>query len=73
MEIVVRKDGELWSAYDDSHKIVSGKCKSCVVNLLKKLTKNSKKYTTITIIDERKITFRTGERVDADAHSDPQI
>ena len=56
-----------WSCYSDNKIIASSKCRSCVVKIIIKLTKNSTKYNELSVYDKDgslKATYRLGEAND---------
>lgn len=70
-EITIKKRGELWSAHTGEKIVASSVCRPCVVKLLLSLTKKSKHYKKIHVLDENDklvMTYLTGVR-DEDVHS----
>lgn len=50
-EIIVHRENDRWSAFSEGRRIVSSKCKPCVIKILRSLTKNSTCYKEIVVFD----------------------
>lgn len=51
--IVVQPNGSKWSASHMGKHIVTGVCKPCVVNAIKKVTEKSTRYKKIEVMDKK--------------------
>ncbi len=59
----IKWNEDRWSAFSDNHIIASSKCRSCVVKIIIKLTKNSTRYNELSVYDKDgflRSTFRLG-------------
>jgi len=52
-EIVIKKNGDRGTAYDGEKSIANSKCRSCVVKILLSVTKNSERYKSILVYDDK--------------------
>lgn len=72
-EIHIRHTGEYWIAYTNIKAIGQSKCKDCIVGAMRRLTRESTKYTAIIVfnaIGKEQASFRTGA---AHARNDQEI
>ncbi len=48
--IIIKRCENGWSAWNNDKAIAESPCKPCIISLMKNLTKNSKKYTSIFVV-----------------------
>jgi hypothetical protein len=66
-EVQIRPVMGGWAAFDGERQVSKSACKSCVIKIMLKLTKDSKVYSMITVRDKNgnvEISYETGDKVD---------
>ena len=48
--IIIKRGETGWSAFNNNKPIAKSPCKPCIISLMKNLTKNSKKYSSIIVV-----------------------